>query len=182
MAIKPITKPLAPSVRIVNSDGTPTKEFHEYLTRLHADVGGINGRLGAIEAAIPAGVLWAPTLAGNTVAGAHTYAIRTGRAQRVRDMVSVAIDVGLSAKDPAMAGTGLFITDLPWPAAAEGMLACGYTGIGNPANTAVFGYVTASGVGLLYSTAGSGWNWVTAAMITNATRMFMTGSYVAAPL
>jgi hypothetical protein len=30
----PLPKPFAPNVRIVNSDGTPTKEFHLYLTQL----------------------------------------------------------------------------------------------------------------------------------------------------
>jgi hypothetical protein len=30
----PLPKPLAPNIPIVNGDGTPTREFHLYLTQL----------------------------------------------------------------------------------------------------------------------------------------------------
>jgi hypothetical protein len=40
--LKTTAKPLAPNVRLTNNDGTPTKEFHEFLTRLDAWLGKID--------------------------------------------------------------------------------------------------------------------------------------------
>ena len=180
--MKKPTKPLPPQVKITDPQDRPSSDFHRWLSQFFAWVEEIDERLVGLAERLPGARTFLPAILGSTTAGTPTYSVRTATLERVDNMVTVAINVGLSAKG-TMAGN-VRIGTLPWLPAQNGMLAVAGGNVSNTAGAVLVGLVMInSGLIELYEMRPTvGLVAVTTTAIANNTQLFLSGSYVAQPL
>ncbi len=179
--MKKPSKPLPPQVKITNQD-LPSADFHRWLSQFFGWVEEIDDRLVGLAERLPGPQTFVPAILGSTTTGSATYSARAALVERVDDMVTVALNVGLSAKG-TMAGN-VRIGTLPWLPAQNGMLAVAGGNVSNTAGAVLVGLVTInSGLIELYEMRPTvGLVAVTTTAIANNTQLLLTGSYVAQPL
>ena len=125
---------------------------------------------------------FAPTIAGSTTPGAHTYALQVGSYTKIGNRVFFTVAINLSAKDSAMSGT-VRIAGLPFNsngAVNFSLVNISTSNVTLAAGVATFGAVFASSTTcnvLLGASAAVSSNLGSAA-VGNSSEFYATGSYV----